>query len=199
MRLLLTWEDLFVEQVRKMPATGFDRALNSMTGGPPRPATPSLYTTEEVNFQKDMLPQLTEASIVEQCVSPFCAKTKFVRKTSGWLRMVHPWFALNAMTIKSNYPMKRIEYILSERTTSDAGRHISQYARIHAILHRQHLRMAEGGVYRQWLALHGGVFLEVVRQKGVRQFFAPTTHPQSVGLAGRTIQLLTKAAANKST
>lgn len=110
--LLATWHDLFIREIRKMPPTDLIQHSIPTRGGPPRPAKPSLYNSAEMEYQKEMLPILKDAGIIEECVSPFCAKTKFVPKPSGKLRMVHPWIALNAVTIKSNYPMKRLEYIL---------------------------------------------------------------------------------------
>ena len=80
----------------------------------PRAAKPSLYTTEELLFQKRMIPELIDAGIIVRCESPWSAKTRFPRKSNGKLRMVYAFTGLNDVTVKSNYPMRRIEPILKD-------------------------------------------------------------------------------------
>ena len=62
-------------------------------------------------------------TIINPGVSPWVAKTTWVSKkdtvvhpvTGRWpLRMVHTYYPLNDVTMKSNYPMKRIEPIFDE-------------------------------------------------------------------------------------
>lgn len=72
-----------------------------------------LYTEEEVAWQYKNIPAMEDAGIVCPCISPWCAKTKFPRKHSGALRMVHQYIPINSATIKMNYPMRRIEPILN--------------------------------------------------------------------------------------
>jgi len=45
--------------------------------------------------------------------SPFYAKTKFILKLDKTLRIVHPYYYLNEIIVKSNYPIKRIELIFA--------------------------------------------------------------------------------------
>ena len=113
MRLLETWKDIFCENIRDMPAT--DLVVHRIPTYPnaiPRVCKPPLYTTEEVKYQRELLPQLVDAKIIARCDSPWSARSRFPRKSSGALRMVHAFVGLNNVTIKSNYPQRRIEGIL---------------------------------------------------------------------------------------
>ena len=56
---------------------------------------------------------MLEAGIITYTSSPWSAKSRFVIKKNGDLRPVHQFCALNDATIKSNYPMRRVEPILN--------------------------------------------------------------------------------------
>ena len=45
--------------------------------------------------------------------SPFYVKIKFIPKPDKILRIVHPYYYLNEITVKSNYSIKRIELIFA--------------------------------------------------------------------------------------
>lgn len=54
----------------------------------------------------------TAVGVLTQCESPWAARTRFVPKSDKGLRMVHTFNAINDVTVKSNYPMRRIELVL---------------------------------------------------------------------------------------
>ena len=113
--LLETWRDLFCEHISQMPKTDIiQHRIPTYKNAIPRVAKPSLYTAEELLFQKKMIPELIEAGIIARCESPWSAKTRFPRKSNGKLRMVHAFTGVNDVTVKSNYPMRRIEPILKD-------------------------------------------------------------------------------------
>ena len=111
--LLDTWRDLFCERIAEMPKTDLiQHRIPTYHNAIPRVSKPSLYTAEELKFQKQLIPELIQAGIIAQCESPWSAKTRFPRKSNGKLRMVHAFTGVNDVTVKSNYPMRRIEPIL---------------------------------------------------------------------------------------
>ncbi|KAL3247644.1 hypothetical protein ABHI18_012339, partial [Aspergillus niger] len=112
--VLYTWRDLFVTDVRDMPVTRLvTHRIPTYPWVRPKASKLALYNQEEIEWQRTNLPPMVEARIIRGCISPWSAKTKFPPKPSGTgLRMVHQFIPLNAATIKSNYPMKRIEPIL---------------------------------------------------------------------------------------
>lgn len=113
-RLLYTWRDLFTNSVSDMPATDLVKhEIPTRPQSRPKTANMPLYTEEEKQFMAKMLPQLMAAGVLAPCRSTWCTKTKFVRKKSGKLRMVHQFMALNDATIKDAYPMTRIEAVVN--------------------------------------------------------------------------------------
>ena len=111
--LFQTWRDLFVEDVREMPATDLiEHYIPTYANTIPVVAKPVLYTAEEIDWMKANLPALVEAGIIAPCQSPWSARSRFPRKSNGTLRMVHVFCQLNDATIKANYPMRRLEPIL---------------------------------------------------------------------------------------
>ena len=53
------------------------------------------------------------AEVISYCASPWSAQTKHPPTKDGTLRMVNIFCPVNRVTIKSNYPMRRIEPILN--------------------------------------------------------------------------------------
>ena len=112
-RILYTWKDCFATSVREIQAT--DLVMHHIplqpSAKPFRGKIP-VYTQEERNFIREMIPQLEAAGIIVRCESPWAATTKFPRKPTGKLRMVHVYCQLNKQTAKTNYPTPRIETVL---------------------------------------------------------------------------------------
>ena len=115
-RLLNTWRDMFCEDVRQMPATDLvEHRIPTYKEVRPKMCRPTLYTPEELAWQKEHFKSLIEVGIITRCESPWSARTKFPKKKeSGKLCMVHVFCPINDATIKSNYTMKRIEPVLQQ-------------------------------------------------------------------------------------
>lgn len=113
-RLLFTWRDLFVEDPEVMPVT--DLVIHTIpTYDHIRPiwSKDRLYSQQEIQWQKDNIPRLVKAGVLSHCDSPWSARTKHPIKKDGTLRMVNIFCPINAATIKTNYPMKRIEPVVN--------------------------------------------------------------------------------------
>ncbi len=66
------------EHISQMPRTDLTQhRIPTYKNAIPRVAKPSLYTTEELLFQKNIIPELIEAGIIARCESPWSAKTRF--------------------------------------------------------------------------------------------------------------------------
>ena len=122
LRLLWIWRDLFVERMEDLPVT--DLVVHTIPTYPwskPYRARDPIYAMDEIRWQKIVLPTMI-GNIVERGSSPWVAKTTWVNKkdttvseAGRWpLRMVHTYCQLNDATIKTNYPMKRMEPILGD-------------------------------------------------------------------------------------
>lgn len=124
-RLLYTWRTLFISDTRELPATDLViHAIPTYANVKAHRAREVPVTPEEEAWQLRNLPPMLGV-IIGFTQSPWSAKTTFVEKkdsadsrdpVTGFrtsLRMVHTYCALNDATIKSNYPMKRMEPIIS--------------------------------------------------------------------------------------
>lgn len=124
-RLLYTWRQLFITETNQIPITDLVvHSIPTYRGIKPHRARESPVTAEEEAWQLKNLPGML-GSIIGFTQSPWLAKTTFVEKkgseetrdpVTGFrssLRMVHTYCALNKATIKSNYPMKRMEPIIN--------------------------------------------------------------------------------------
>ena len=72
-----------------------------------------LYSPKEIQWQRENIPRLLKAGVISYCDSPWSAQTKHPVKKDGSLRMVNIFCPINAATIKSNYPMKRVEPVVN--------------------------------------------------------------------------------------
>lgn len=57
---------------------------------------------------------MEKGGTVTKCESLWAARTKFPQRENGKLEMVHACIPINAATIKSQYPMRRLEPMLRE-------------------------------------------------------------------------------------
>ena len=124
-RLLYTWKTSFVSDTKDIPVTDLVvHTIPTYAGIRAHRARDVPHTAEEEAWQLANLPPMLE-SIIGFTQSPWVAKTTFMGKKdsektrdpiTGFrtsLRMVHTYCALNRATIKSNYPMKRMEPIIN--------------------------------------------------------------------------------------
>ena len=122
-RLLWIWQDIFVDRVEDVPMTDLVvLTIPTLPYAKPHRSKDPIYAKDEVRWQTTILPDMI-GTIVERGTSLWVAKTTWVSKKDTtvdpslgrWpLRMVHTYCQLNDATIKTNYPMKRMEPILSE-------------------------------------------------------------------------------------
>jgi len=123
-QLLYTWKDLFISDIAQLPAT--DLVMHTIPTYPnakPHRARDPIYAADEIQWQHEILPEWSGV-VISPCASSWVAKTTWVAKKDTvvdpntgerWpLRMVHTYCQLNDATIKTNYPIKRMEPILEE-------------------------------------------------------------------------------------
>ena len=113
-RLLYTWRDLFHTDPETMPVTDLVmHTIPTYDHIKPVRSKDRLYSPKEIQWQRENIPRLLKAGVISYCDSPWSAQTKHPVKKDGTLRMVNIFCPINAATIKSNYPMKRIEPIVN--------------------------------------------------------------------------------------
>ena len=113
-QLLYTWRDLFHTDPETMPVTDLVmHTIPTYDHVKPIRSKDRLYSPKEIQWQRENIPRLLKAGVISYCDSPWSAQTKHPVKKDGSLRMVNIFCPINAATIKSNYPMKRVEPIVN--------------------------------------------------------------------------------------
>jgi hypothetical protein len=114
LQLLWTWRDIFCDSLETLPATDliYHRIPTKRDCKPIR-SKPRLSTAEEVAWLHAHIPSMEKAGIIDRVDSPWSAPSRFVRKKNNSLRLTHTFCPINNATIKSNYPMRRVEPILN--------------------------------------------------------------------------------------
>jgi len=114
MLLLYTWKEVFANALRDMPVTDLvEHQIPVLPGSRSRRARDKIYTKEEMDWLELNMPELEGAGIIGRAESPWSHRTKFVRKKDGGLRMVHVFCPINAVTMVTSYPMKRMEPVIN--------------------------------------------------------------------------------------
>ncbi|SLM39126.1 hypothetical protein LPUS_09585 [Lasallia pustulata] len=114
-RLLYTWKDCFAVTVREIQPTDLiEHSIDLLPYSKPVRSKLPRYTPREREFSNRIFPELEEAGIVARMSSNWAARTKFPPKKKGsdQLRVVHNFIPVNKCTIKSEYPMHRLEEVL---------------------------------------------------------------------------------------
>ena len=113
-QLLYTWRDIFHSDPETMPVTDLViHTIPTYSNMRPYKSKEKLYTPKEVQWQRENIAKLLKAGVISYCDSPWSARTKHPVKKDGSLHMVNIFCPINDATIKSNYPMKRIEPIVN--------------------------------------------------------------------------------------
>ena len=112
--LIYTWRDLFVVDPMEMPTTDLVmHTIPTYNNAKPVRTKEIVYSQREIQWQRENIPKLLKAGVISYCDSPWSVQTKHPIKKDGSLRMVNIFCPINQVTIKSNYPMRRIEPILN--------------------------------------------------------------------------------------
>jgi len=151
--LLYTWKDLFVRQLNEMPVTDLvEHRIPVRPNAMPIRARDKIYTREECAWLERKIPEMEKAGIIGRTESPWSHRTQFVRKKDGGLRMVYVFCPINAATILSGYPMKRIEPVVNNLMQS----HFSSYFQADAANGYWAVAMYPPHAYRRAPSTHNG-------------------------------------------
>ena len=89
LRVLYTWKNIFLDDVRQLEATDLVcHSIPTRTGTRPHRAREPLYTPREIQWQQLNIPKILGARVITYISSPWSAKSRFVFKVSGDLRLV---------------------------------------------------------------------------------------------------------------
>ena len=94
------------------PDRGTFLTIPEIPGSKPQFKNPYRLSPKEVTEVETQIKELLKQGLIEPSSSPYGAPIIFVQKKDGTLRMCCDWRKLNAQTIKSRYPLPRIDELL---------------------------------------------------------------------------------------
>lgn len=95
-----------------LPTEELYLAIPEIPGSKPQFRQPYRLSPKEVEEVQTQVKELLRQGLIEPSSSPYGAPIIFVQKKDGTLRMCCDWRKLNAQTIKSRYPLPRIDELL---------------------------------------------------------------------------------------
>ncbi|GKA04191.1 putative reverse transcriptase domain-containing protein, partial [Tanacetum coccineum] len=75
---------------------------------------PGLSLVRQVEFQIDLVPELSDKGFIRPSSSPWGAPVLFVKKKDGSFRMCIDYRELNKLTVKNRYPLPRIDDLFDQ-------------------------------------------------------------------------------------
>ena len=111
-KLFYTWRDCFAENIRDIQATDLIKhSIDLKPRAHPVQMKIPRYNATERAFANEIFPFIEDAGVIVQRSSKWDVRTKFPPKKKGslLLHMVHNYIPSNKYTIKSQYPVHRLE------------------------------------------------------------------------------------------
>jgi hypothetical protein len=110
--LLKEFADVFSSELRSPPDRGTHNfKIRTVAGAKPQVRRHGRLSEREMEEMKKKIKELLAAGHIEPSASPWSAPILFVRKKDGTLRLCIDYRALNAVTIRDEYPLPRIDAI----------------------------------------------------------------------------------------
>ncbi len=111
-KILLDHAQVFGRREGLPPDRGTTLTIPEMPGATPQFKHPYRLSPAEVQEVEKQIKELLKQGLIEPSNSPYGAPIIFVKKKDGTLRMCCDWRRLNAQTVKSRYPLPRIDELL---------------------------------------------------------------------------------------
>jgi hypothetical protein len=114
-RVVRDFPDVFLEELPRMPPDReVEFVIDLLPGTAPISKRPYRMLVKELKELKKQLTELQEAGYIRSSSSPWGASVLFVQKKDGSQRMCVDYISLNDVTIKSKYPLPRIEDLFDQ-------------------------------------------------------------------------------------
>ena len=108
--VLSEFKDVFLEELPQLPPEReLDFTIELKPGAEPISKTPYRMTTLELRELQIQLKELLDLGLIRPSISPWGAPVIFVKKKDGSLRLCIDYRDLNKATVKSRYPIARID------------------------------------------------------------------------------------------
>jgi hypothetical protein len=109
------YRDVFPEELPGLPPDrDVEFVINLVPGTAPIAQSPYRMAEVELKLLKAELDSLLEKGFIRPSASPWGSPALFVPKKDGTQRLCVDYRALNAVTIKNNYPLPRIDDLMDQ-------------------------------------------------------------------------------------
>ena len=132
--LLLKYKNIFGQRTGPPPDRGIGHLIPELPGSKPVYVPPYRLSPLEIEEVERQIKELLLLGLIEPSNSPYGAPILFVKKKGGDLRMCCDWRKLNAQTIKTRYPLPRIDYLLDQLQGASVFTALDLQAGYHQIL-----------------------------------------------------------------
>ena len=112
--LLLKYQRIFGKRTGPPPDRGIGHLIPEVPGSKPVFVPPYRLSPLEIVEVEQQIKELLLLGLIEPSCSPYGAPILFVKKKDGTLRMCCDWRKLNSQTVKTRYPLPRIDYLLDQ-------------------------------------------------------------------------------------
>jgi hypothetical protein len=112
--LLNKYSNVFGKRTGLPPDRGIAHVIPEEPGSKPVHRLPYRLSPLETAEVETQVKELLKLGLIEPCSSPYGAPILFVTKKDGTLRMCCDWRRLNSQTVKSRYPLPRIDHLLDQ-------------------------------------------------------------------------------------
>ena len=112
--LLEQFNDIFVEPKALPPERTYDHAIHLLPGAVPINSRPYRYSPLQKDEIERQVQDMIAAGIITPSLSPFASPVLLVKKKDGTCRFCVDYRKLNALTIKSKFPLPVVDELLDE-------------------------------------------------------------------------------------
>lgn len=148
--ILKEFQELFSEPTGLPPSRNCDHHIPLVPGAKPVNLRPYRYKPALKNEIERQVSEMLESGVIQHSQSPFSSPALLVKKKDGTWRLCIDYRQLNAITVKSKYPVPIIEELLDELSGSHWFSKLDLRAGYHQI------RMAKGDEPKTAFQTHSG-------------------------------------------
>jgi hypothetical protein len=152
LQLLQQFAPVFEEPVGLPPRRLYDHSIPLVPGAQPVNKRPYRYTPQLKSEIERQVNEMLSSGVIRTSSSAFSSPIILVRKKDNTWRIVVDYRHLNALTIKSKYPVPIIDELLDELAGSSWFSKLDLWAGYHQI------RLAPGEEYKTAFQTHHGQF-----------------------------------------
>lgn len=143
---------MFAEPVELPPRRLCDHSIPLIAGAQPINKRPYRYSPQLKTEIERQIQEMLQSGVISLSNSSFPSPIILVRKKDGTWRIVVDYRHLNALTIKSKYPVPIIEEFLDELAGA------SWFSKLDLCAGYHQIRLAQGEEYKTAFQTHHGQF-----------------------------------------